>query len=175
LLFDQVFYKPGREGGSIAWHQDYSYMTYTQPMAHVTCWIALDDVTVDNGCLHYVRGSHRWGLLPRPQKLVDSDASVLDVLTEEQQAAFDVVPAEMPAGCASFHHPLLLHGSPPNVTDGVRRGLALHMMKDGTRAAEALPEIDGVPSWLLGDAGDFYPLEPEPKGPLLDGPYFPLL
>ena len=48
---DQLFCKPPRHGGVVAWHQDYSYWTRTQPMAHLTCWIALDDARSDNGCL----------------------------------------------------------------------------------------------------------------------------
>jgi ectoine hydroxylase-related dioxygenase (phytanoyl-CoA dioxygenase family) len=56
---DQLFCKPAGHGGVVAWHQDYSYWTRTRPMAHLTCWIALDDASRDNGCLHYVPGSHR--------------------------------------------------------------------------------------------------------------------
>ena len=61
---DQLFCKPAQHGGVVAWHQDYSYWTRTQPMAHLTCWIGLDDATRDNGCLQYIPGSHRWDLLP---------------------------------------------------------------------------------------------------------------
>ena len=61
---DQLFCKPARHGGVVAWHQDYSYWTRTEPMEHLTCWIALDDSTRDNGCLQYIPGSHRWPLLP---------------------------------------------------------------------------------------------------------------
>ena len=44
---DQLFCKPARHGGVVAWHQDYSYWTRTVPMNHLTCWIALDDAAVD--------------------------------------------------------------------------------------------------------------------------------
>src|SRR5690606_33451440 len=47
---DQLFSKPANHGGVVAWHQDYSYWTRTVPIAHLTCWIALDDSTVENGC-----------------------------------------------------------------------------------------------------------------------------
>ena len=57
---DQLFCKPARHGGVVAWHQDYSYWTRTKPMAHLTCWIGLDESKRDNGCVHYVPGSHRW-------------------------------------------------------------------------------------------------------------------
>jgi ectoine hydroxylase-related dioxygenase (phytanoyl-CoA dioxygenase family) len=61
---DQIFYKPAHHGGVVAWHQDYSYWTRTTPMAHLSCWIGLDDATRENGCVHYIPGSHRWNLLP---------------------------------------------------------------------------------------------------------------
>src|SRR5215467_9013919 len=61
---DQLFYKPAKKGGVVAWHQDYSYWTRTKPLAHLTCWCSLDDATIENGCLQYIKGSHEWGLLP---------------------------------------------------------------------------------------------------------------
>ncbi len=63
---DQLFWKPAKKGGVVAWHQDYSYWTRTKPVAHLTCWCGLDDATKENGCLQYIAGSHRWGLLPKP-------------------------------------------------------------------------------------------------------------
>jgi ectoine hydroxylase-related dioxygenase (phytanoyl-CoA dioxygenase family) len=45
---DQLFCKPARHGGVVAWHQDYSYWTRTTPLAHLTCWIGLDDSTRAN-------------------------------------------------------------------------------------------------------------------------------
>ena len=64
---DQLFYKPAKKGGVVAWHQDYSYWTRTKPLAHLTCWCGLDDSTEENGCLQYVPGSHRWGLIDKPE------------------------------------------------------------------------------------------------------------
>ena len=63
---DQIFSKPAKRGGVVAWHQDYSYWTRTKPIAHLTCWCGLDDSTKENGCLQYIAGSHKWGLLPKP-------------------------------------------------------------------------------------------------------------
>ena len=60
---DQLFCKPAKHGGVVAWHQDYSYWTRTKPMQHLTCWVALDDASLENGCLNYIPGSHRWDLL----------------------------------------------------------------------------------------------------------------
>lgn len=43
-------------------------------MQHLTCWIGLDDATTENGCLNYVPGSHKWGLLERLELGGEMDA-----------------------------------------------------------------------------------------------------
>src|SRR5205085_8898584 len=117
---DQIFYKPAHHGGVVAWHQDYSYWTRTRPMAHLSCWIGLDDATRDNGCVHYVPGSHRWNLLP-VTGLADDMEAIQTVLTDEQRREFKPVAIELKKGEASFHHPLMVHGSFENRTEHERR------------------------------------------------------
>src|SRR5882672_8434007 len=108
---DQIFYKPAQHGGVVAWHQDYSYWTRTKPMAHLTCWIGLDESTHDNGCVHYVPGSHRWDLLPITGLAGNMDA-IHEVLSPSQWEQFThPVAIELKAGECSFHHPLMVHGS----------------------------------------------------------------
>ena len=68
----------------MAWHQDYSYWTRTEPMSHLTCWIALDDSDRDNGCLYYVPGSHRWKFLPVTGLAGNMD-EIMTVLSPEQK------------------------------------------------------------------------------------------
>ena len=53
------------------------------PMAHLTCWIGLDDSTVANGAVHYVPGSHRWDLLPITG-LAGNMEAIREVLDEEE-------------------------------------------------------------------------------------------
>src|SRR5215468_3317503 len=113
---DQLFCKPARHGGVVAWHQDYSYWTRTTPLAHLTCWIGLDDSTEENGCLHYVPKSHKWNLLPRESFANDMD-KILDFLTPEQKLDFKPVPMILKKGECSFHHPLMVHGSFANASD----------------------------------------------------------
>ena len=62
---DQVFAKPPHHPGVVPWHQDYSYWTRTTPPCHITCNVMLDDADAENGCLQFVPGSHRFGLLPK--------------------------------------------------------------------------------------------------------------
>ncbi len=140
---DQLFCKPAKHGGVVAWHQDYSYWTRTKPMAHLTCWIALDDSTKENGCLHYVPRSHRWTLLPITGLANDMD-SIQTVLTEEQKKEFKPVAIELKAGEASFHHPLMVHGSYENRSEYSRRATVINVFRDGVKSTSNKPLLDGI-------------------------------
>jgi ectoine hydroxylase-related dioxygenase (phytanoyl-CoA dioxygenase family) len=156
---DQIFYKPAHHGGVVIWHQDYSYWVRTKPVAHVSCWIGLDDSTRENGCLHYVPGSHRWPLLPRASFANEMDA-VLDFLTPAQRAEFKPVPIELKAGECSFHHPLMVHGSYANETSRPRRAVVINAFRDGVTSVSDAPLLEGVPVIPAGQKieGQFFPL-----------------
>ena len=157
---DQIFYKPAHHGGVVAWHQDYSYWTRTKPMAHLSCWIGLDDSTVNNGCVHYVPGSHRWPLLP-VTGLANDMTSIQSVLTDSQKNNFRPVPIELKRGEASFHHPLMVHGSFENRTESPRRAIVINVFADGVASDSDVPPLEGVPA--------------VPKGEKMSGQFFPLL
>jgi ectoine hydroxylase-related dioxygenase (phytanoyl-CoA dioxygenase family) len=157
---DQIFYKPAHYGGVVIWHQDYSYWTRTTPVAHMSCWIGLDDSTRENGCVHYVPGSHRWPLLPRTSFANQMDAN-LELLTPAQRDAFKPVAIELKAGECSFHHPLMVHGSYANKTPRPRRAVVINAFRDGVVSASDAPLLEGVP--------------PIPSGQKIDGQFFPLL
>ena len=156
---DQLFCKPAHHGGVVAWHQDYSYWTRTQPMAHLSCWIGLDDSTRENGCVHYVPRSHLWNLLPVTGLANDMNA-IKTVLNDEQKAQFKPVPIELKAGECSFHHPLMVHGSFENRSDYPRRGAVINVMRDGVLSASDDSLLQGVPSIPVGHKidGQFFPL-----------------
>ena len=156
---DQLFCKPAHHGGVVAWHQDYSYWTRTQPMQHLTCWTGLDDVNTENGCLHYIPRSHEWGLLENPELAGDMDG-LMDYLTDEQKAAFKPIPIEMKKGYATFHHPLMVHGSYKNTSARSRRAFVINVFADGTRSISDKPLLEGVPTVPSGEAidGQFFPL-----------------
>lgn len=157
---DQLFSKPAKHGGVVAWHQDYSYWTRTKSMQHLTCWVGLDDASIDNGCLYYVPKSHRWGLLQKPQLAGDMNG-LMEYLTDEQKAMFKPVPIEMEKGYGTFHHPLLVHGSYENRSERSRRAFVLNVFADGTYSDSDEPLLEGVPVI--------------PKGKKMEGRFFPLL
>jgi ectoine hydroxylase-related dioxygenase (phytanoyl-CoA dioxygenase family) len=165
LFHDQLFCKPAKHGGIVAWHQDYSYWTFTKPMHHLTCWIGLDDATTENGCLYYVPGSHKWGLLPITGLAGDMDA-VRTVLSNEQIEVFEnKVANELPRGYASFHHPLMMHGSYANDSERPRRAVVLNAMADTT--------LGNTANYERLDALHNFPAMPQDQ--VLDGQFFPLL
>ena len=157
---DQLFCKPAHHGGVVAWHQDYSYWTRTQPLAHLTCWIGLDDSNRENGCLQYIPGSHRWPDLPITG-LAGDMAAIDAVLNHEQRREFErPVAVELKKGEAAFHHPRLVHGSFANLSDRSRRATVINVMRDGVRSASNEPLLEGVPAIPIGDKidGRFFPL-----------------
>ena len=178
LFHDQLFSKPARHGGVVAWHQDFSYWTWTEPMSHLTCWIGLDDVDKENGCMYYIPNSHRWGLLEKESLTGDMDA-IREKLTESQVADFDKkIPVEMKAGEASFHHPLLMHGSYENNSERGRRATIINVFADGVVSnrkddGSNAPGADNYPRIDKGEkmGGAYYPLlmkAQESLGELID-------
>ena len=157
---DQLFCKPPKKGGGVAWPQDYSYWTRTKPVAHLTCWCGLDDSTAANGCLQYVPGSQRWGLLDKPD-LAGNMMGIMDYLTEEQKQQFHPIPVETKAGECIFHHPLTLHGSGENTSPNPRRAFVINAFADGVVSDSDDELLQGVP--------------PVHKGAKMEGQFFPLL
>ena len=120
-----LFVKPPGFQGQ-AWHQDEIYIP-TRDRSLIGGWIAIDDATIDNGCLWVVPGSHRDGYL-YPQKPHDNPDE-FDFAPESY--GFDEsqeVPVEVKAGSVVFFNGYLLHRSKKNNSDIYRRVLVNHYM-----------------------------------------------
>jgi len=156
---DQLFCKPAKHGGVVAWHQDYSYWTRTGPLQHLTCWVGLDDATKENGCLYYVPKSHNWGLLDKPALAGDMEG-LMQHLTKEQKEEFKPIPIELKKGHAAFHHPLMVHGSYANSSPRSRRAFVTNVFADGTESKSNDELLKGVPVIKAGHKmqGQFFPL-----------------
>src|SRR6476646_6897967 len=166
---DQLFSKPARKGGVVAWHQDYSYWTRTMPVAHLTCWCGLDDSTKENGCLQYIAGSQKWGLLPKPV-IAGELQGIKDFLNDEQKKQFENPKfAEVKAGEAIFHHSLTLHGSGENKSDKSRRAFVINVFADGVVSDSDDELLAGVPPVKKGEKmeGQFFPLLYDPRASIL--------
>ncbi len=112
LYWDQAVYKKPDKPRPFPWHQDTGY-TFTRPQHYLTCWVALNDATVDNGCPWILPGVHRTGTLLH--RWVDPIGwQCLD-------APLGGVPAEVPAGGAVVFSSLTPHQTGPNLTDSARK------------------------------------------------------
>jgi len=119
------FVKPAGFQGQ-AWHQDEIYIP-TRDRSLVGGWIALDDATVQNGCLWVIPGSHRSGCL-YPQR-EHHNSEEFDFAPESH--GFDEsqeIPVEVKAGTVVFFNGYLLHRSRKNRSNGYRMVLVSHYM-----------------------------------------------
>ena len=120
LYGDQLFMKPPEVGSAQAWHQDSASWRDILPMDLVTAWTAIDDATEANGCLNFVPGTHRWGMLRRDQ--------LEPFLADFGSSTWPVKAAPILSGSVSFHHSLVLHQSNANTSGARRRGYAAHYL-----------------------------------------------
>jgi ectoine hydroxylase-related dioxygenase (phytanoyl-CoA dioxygenase family) len=120
-----LFVKPPEFQGQ-AWHQDEIYIP-TRDRSLIGAWIAIDDATVENGCLYVIPGSHRQGYLypQHPHNNPDEfDFAPESYGFDEMQE----VPVEVKAGTLVFFNGYLLHRSRRNRSKGYRRVLVNHYM-----------------------------------------------
>ena len=96
----------------------------------LSCWMALDDVTIDRGCMQFIAGSHLWGEFD-PISFEGSGSELKDLVSEEQREAWKPIPVELKAGSCTFHHGLTFHYTKPNTTDKPRRALVAIFIPNG--------------------------------------------
>ncbi|HZP81804.1 MAG TPA: phytanoyl-CoA dioxygenase family protein [Chthonomonadaceae bacterium] len=143
LWHDQVISKPPGDNAHFSCHHDFYFWPLDRPTM-ITCWLALDDATPANGCMHVIPGSHRdprfqpvgcdlaaeLHLAPKPLGPGEPGSLYQEVRTWGPEKA---VPVELKAGECMFHHCLNYHLTPQNTTDRQRRAFVMIYMPDGTR------------------------------------------
>lgn len=123
LCTDQIFMKPPKFGSAKPYHQDNAYFLCSPPDHVITAWIALDDVDAENGCLRYIDGSHREGILPHdPVPGEPHNKAPRPELIDLKRESLAIVKK----GGVVFHHGETLHTSHRNESDRWRRAYATH-------------------------------------------------
>lgn len=147
LLYDQLFVKPPR-GEPTPWHNDLPYWP-VDGNSVMSIWLALGDVTLDNGGLEFIRGSHRWGRRFDPFDTEADGITYLEntakVTGNEATPNFDaerdqheILAWDLAPGDAVAFHALTVHHANRNATDGQpRKGYALRFMGSEVRYREA--------------------------------------
>ncbi|MFQ5698066.1 MAG: phytanoyl-CoA dioxygenase family protein [Myxococcota bacterium] len=105
-------------GAALPWHQDEAYWDPRFDHEAIGVWMPLDDATLENGCLHFIPGSHRAGV--RTHRHIDDDPSIHGLQVEGADLS-DAVAMPVRAGGALLHHCRTLHCSGPNRTRERRR------------------------------------------------------
>ena len=123
MLFIKSEGKPGQ-----AWHQD-EYWIPTRDRSLTGAWLALDDATIENGCLWVLPGSHRSGVIHPTRDPLSPDFDCSEEAYDFPYADGEAVPVEVAAGSLVLFNGYLLHRSLPNAAErGLRRALVNHYM-----------------------------------------------
>jgi ectoine hydroxylase-related dioxygenase (phytanoyl-CoA dioxygenase family) len=147
LYWEQAVAKPPQARTELPWHQDNGY-TPLVPEEYVTCWLALDDAEVDNGCLWVIPGSHRQGTLRH-----HNGAGPFRVGHDGPDADGVAVPVRR--GSVLVFSSLLMHRSGPNTTDRPRRAWILQYCSKGATSALSGRVLDD--RLLIADDGRWLP------------------
>jgi hypothetical protein len=122
LKYDSVFLKPAKTGGATPWHQDIGLWRDINTDAF-NAWMAVDRATRENGCLQFVPGSHRMGVIPHVKYPDGVHAEIPRRLVERVLAERGARHLEMEPGDVVFWHSHMWHYSPPNRSDRGRIGM----------------------------------------------------
>jgi ectoine hydroxylase-related dioxygenase (phytanoyl-CoA dioxygenase family) len=143
-----------------SWHLDTPFWSFSDRRA-LSIWVALDDVTLENGCMFFIPGSHRETTFDSPfigKNMNDIFNSYPQFKTSRS------VPAVIKAGSCTFHNGLTIHGAHANMTAGFRRAMTCAYMPEGnvfTGQPNILPE-DYLKRIKIGD-----PLDNDAQNPLI--------
>ena len=129
-LQSMYIFKQPSIGGEVTCHQDATFL-YTDPMSVTGFWFAIEDATLENGCLWAAPGGHKTGLrqvFKRAGAMSDDDGTIFEVLdpTPLPTPPSELVPLEVPAGTLVVLHGLLPHWSGPNRSDQSRHAYSVH-------------------------------------------------
>ena len=123
-------FKQPRIGGEVICHQDAAFL-HTEPQSVIGLWFALEDATVENGCLHAAPGQHKGPLRSRfLRRGLRTETVVLD---PTPLPGGDLVPLEVEKGTLVVLHGLLPHWSAPNRSSRSRHAYTLHVIDGEAR------------------------------------------
>ncbi|NKC13951.1 MAG: phytanoyl-CoA dioxygenase family protein [Gammaproteobacteria bacterium] len=127
LWNSSFFAKPALTGSRTPWHQDGEYWPM-RPLATCTVWMAIDDATLENGCLEVIPGSHKDKRLRQHTTNDGPNLALNQALIPEELDSAKAAPLILEAGRISLHDVYLVHGSEPNRSSKPRRGMTLRFM-----------------------------------------------
>ena len=145
LYWDQAVYKKPEKPRRFPWHQDNGY-AYVEPQQYLTCWVALTDATLRNGCPQVAIGRHRSGTLTHTYV----EPLGWECLTDPDGVAV----AEVPAGGVVVFSSLTPHLTGPNLTGSVRKAYILQYAPAGAEILVGDPQAGAPVRRDRADAAD---------------------
>ena len=126
ILQSMYIFKPARIGGEVTCHQDSTFL-FTEPESCVGFWFALEDATLENGCMHFIPGAHKMPLKQRNYRR-DDGSFTIETLDDTPWPEDQKVPAEAPAGTLVIFAGRAPHMSGPNRSGKSRHAYTVHVI-----------------------------------------------
>jgi phytanoyl-CoA hydroxylase len=126
LLQSMYIFKPPRIGGEVTFHQDSTFL-YTDPESCVGFWFAIEDATLENGCMQFIPGAHKGSLKQLNYRHEDGIFSI-DTMDESPWPEDQAAPAEAAAGTLVIFDGRAPHMSGPNRSEKSRHAYTLHVI-----------------------------------------------
>ncbi|MFI5356768.1 MAG: phytanoyl-CoA dioxygenase family protein [Opitutales bacterium] len=128
LWHDHALFKEPHTGAKTPWHQDTPYWPHLPKLEQTTLWLALQDTTIQNGCMSFLPGTHKL-LNIEPVNLGDPQDLYA---VAPQTKGLKPVTCELKAGSCTFHNGMTFHYAGPNRSDGMREAIAIIYMPEDT-------------------------------------------
>ena len=126
IIQSMYIFKPQRIGGEVVCHQDSTFI-YTEPESCIAFWFALEDATIENGCMYFVPGGHKLNLKQRNYRVSENELTT-EILDPEPWPEHLKLPAEASAGTLVIFDGRSPHMSGPNLSDKSRHAYTLHVI-----------------------------------------------
>lgn len=131
-----AIFKPAKIGAETPWHQDEAYWATGFEHRSLSIWIPLQEATLENGCMHFVPGSHKLNVLTHQSINNDPRIHGLELVESEMHHVKNAVACPLPPGGATIHHQRTMHYTPPNRSDIPRRAMIMMGSAPGRKLAE---------------------------------------
>ena len=131
LIQSMYIFKQPNIGGEVTCHQDSTFL-FTDPMSAIGLWFALEDASIENGCLWAIRGGHKAGLKSRFLRS-EGDGTRFEILDEAPWQMDELVPLEVAKGTLIVLDGLLPHLSRANTSSRSRHAYTLHVIDSHSR------------------------------------------
>ena len=128
ILQSMYIFKQPKIGGEVGFHQDATFL-YTEPISVKGFWFALEDASLENGCMWAIPGGHRNDLKSRFFRNEKGDGTEMEIIDESSWETSKLVPLEVRAGSMIVLHGLLPHMSHANRSESTRHAYTMHIIE----------------------------------------------